>query len=221
MSRSKNASRLGYGAAPWTRRARSSRALYLERPCGCLSPGDRGGGAPGFRRRAGGRIRRTEPRFTRDIDLVVAVGDDTEAFVAALIADGHELVASVEHEAVRRLAMARLRLRDGSPLDLLFASSGIEPEIANAAEVLEVLPGFSVPVITTGHLIAVKILARDDHARPQDIADLRRLLAVASPEDLAVAHEAVALISERGFGRGRHLQEDLEAIQRSMDSSEP
>jgi len=78
---------------------------------------------------------RTEPRFTRDIDLVVAVSDDAEAeaFVAFLIADGHELLASVENEAVGRLAMARFQLRHGSPLDLLFASSGIECEIADAA----------------------------------------------------------------------------------------
>lgn len=163
---------------------------------------------------------RTEPRFTRDIDFVVAVSDDAvaEAFVGALIADGHELVAGVEQETVGRLAMARLRLRDGSPVDLLFASSGIEREIAAAAEVLEVLPGVNVPVITTGHLIAVKVLARDDHARPQDIADLRRLLATAEPDDVEVAYEALTLISDRGFGRGRELAEDLEAIQRSTDS---
>ena len=163
---------------------------------------------------------RTEPRFTRDIDLVVAVSDDAEAeaFVGALVANGHELVAAIELDAVGRLAMARMRLSDGSPVDLLFASSVIEQEIATAAEVLEVLPDVNVPVITTGHLIAVKVLARDDQARPQDIADLQRLLATAEPDDIEIAYQALTLISERGFGRGRELTEDLEAILRSPDS---
>jgi hypothetical protein len=136
---------------------------------------------------------------------------------AALTAQGHELLASVEHEAMGRLAVARLRLRDGSPLDLLFASSGIEFEIAAAAEVLEVLPDLEVPVLTTAHLIAVKVLARDDAARPQDIADLRRLLAAAGPDDIAKAHDALALISARGFGSGRDLTADLEAIRQGIE----
>lgn len=154
---------------------------------------------------------RTEPRFTRDVDLVVAVDSDRDAeqLVAALLADGHSLLATVEQEAVDRLATARIRLIDGQLVDLLFASSGIEREIAEAAEDLEVLPGLRLPVITTGHLIAVKLLARDDVTRPQDIADLRALLKTASPEDLDLAEQAVTLIMERGFGRGRDLNQDL------------
>ncbi len=164
---------------------------------------------------------RTEPRFTRDIDLVVAVSDDAEAeaFVGALIAEGHELLATVEQEAVGRLATARLRLRDGSLLDLLFASSGIEPEIAAAAEELEVLPGLFVPVITLAHLIAVKVLARDDRARPQDIADLRYLLDAADPDDLTAAYDALRLIMERHFHRGRDLIRDLDDLQQGTDST--
>ena len=164
---------------------------------------------------------RTEPRFTRDIDLVVAASDDAEAeaFVGALIADGHELLATVEHEAVGRPATARLRLSDGSLLDLLFASSGIESEIAAAAEELEVLPGLFVPVITLAHLIAVKVLARDDRGRPQDVADLRLLLRAASPDDVSAAHAALRLIAERGFHRGRDLTKDLDDLRRETESS--
>lgn len=47
-------------------------------------------------------------------------------------------------------------------VDVLFASSGIEPELVRAAEPIEVLPSLTVPVARTGHLIAVKLLARDD-----------------------------------------------------------
>lgn len=58
-------------------------------------------------------------------------------------------------------------------LDVLFASSGIESEVVGSAELLEVLPGLTVPVARIGHLIALKVLSRDDRDRHQDIADLR------------------------------------------------
>ena len=64
----------------------------------------------------------------------------------------------------------------------------------------------------TGHLIALKLLSRDDVERPQDIADLRSLLRVAAPEELALAHDSVALIMQRRFDRGRSLPADLAAL---------
>src|SRR5262249_57193065 len=57
-------------------------------------------------------------------------------------------------------------------VDVLFATAGIEPEIVAAAEVLEVLPGILMPVATAGHLVVLKLLARDDENRPQDATDL-------------------------------------------------
>lgn len=154
---------------------------------------------------------RVEPRFTRDIDLAVAVEGDAaaESLVRSLMSDGYELFASVEQEAVGRLAT--VRFVDGhskgreSVVDLLFASSGIEPEIARDSEPLEILPGLTVPVAQVGHLIAVKLLARDDENRPQDVADLRALVADASSQDLEVAETAVRLIEERGYQRDRDL----------------
>ncbi len=68
----------------------------------------------------------------------------------------------------------------GRVVDVLFASSGIEPEIVRSAEAIEILPGLVVPVARTGHLIALKLLARDDESRPQDLADLRSLHEVAT-----------------------------------------
>lgn len=115
-----------------------------------------------------------------------------------------------------RLATARLRAGEGALrgvlLDLLFASSGIEPEIVAAAEEIEILPGFSVPVARTGHLVALKALARNDRDRPQDLDDLRALLREATPADLADARGAVGLIEARGFARGRKLAEELEEL---------
>jgi predicted nucleotidyltransferase len=161
---------------------------------------------------------RTEPRFTRDVDLVIAVaGDrDAEQAIHALQQRGYRVQALVEQEAAGRLATARLVPRGGDEaaivLDILFASSGIEREIADAADVLEILPGLRVPVAGVGHLLALKLLSRDDRTRPQDRVDLAQLLRVASPSDLDVARRAVGLIHARGFQRDRDLARDLEQL---------
>jgi predicted nucleotidyltransferase len=161
---------------------------------------------------------RTEPRFTRDVDLVIAVaGDrDAEQAIHALQQRGYRVQALVEQEAAGRLATARLVPRGGDEaaivLDILFASSGIEREIADAADVLEILPGLRVPVAGVGHLLALKLLSRDDRTRPQDRVDLAQLLRVASPSDLDVARRAAGLIHARGFQRDRDLARDLEQL---------
>ncbi|HET9959913.1 MAG TPA: nucleotidyl transferase AbiEii/AbiGii toxin family protein [Polyangiaceae bacterium] len=94
-------------------------------------------------------------------------------------------------------------------VDLLFASSGIEPEIVNSAEEIELLDGITLAVATRAHLIALKVLARDDRNRPQDWDDLRVLLADASPSEVDEARDALRLIELRGFNRGRDLSADL------------
>lgn len=125
---------------------------------------------------------RAEPRFTRDADLAVAVADDTEAeaVVRRFLAIGCRVAASVEQEAMERLATVRLiapsAAEDGSVVDLLFASSGIEREIADAATREEIVPGLILPVATSGHLVAMKVLS-EGPARFQDSADLLALLA--------------------------------------------
>ena len=161
---------------------------------------------------------RTEPRFTRDIDLVIAVRDDRDAerAIHALQQRGYQVHALVEQEAAGRLATARLVPKGddaaGVVLDILFASSGIETEIVEAADPLEILPGLRVPVACVAHLIALKLLSRDDRTRPQDRVDLAQLLRVATPADLDLARAAVALIHARGFQRDRHLTADLERL---------
>lgn len=159
---------------------------------------------------------RTEPRFTRDVDLAVAVEGDGEAesIVRELVARGFTLSGIVEHDAAERLATARLQGDDGSLLDLLFASSGIEPEVVAAAESLEALPGLTLRVATIAHLIAMKLLSVSD-SRPTDLADLHALLGVAGEVDLATARDAVLLIEERGFSRNRNLTSMLDGFVRS------
>jgi hypothetical protein len=81
------------------------------------------------------------------------------------------------------------------------------------ADRLEVWPQISVPVARVGHLIALKLLSRDDR-RLQDQLDLQALLAVATEADLEDARKGVALIVERGFHRGRALEADFDALVR-------
>ena len=154
---------------------------------------------------------RSEPRFTRDVDVCVAVADDSgaERVVAALTAHGYRLHTLVEQDAVGRLATVRMSATGdagaGVVVDLLFASSGIEAEVVAAADRLEILPGLIVPVARAGHLVALKLLARDDGSRPQDAADLVALRAVLTAEDRADAAAGVQLIVKRGYDRGRDL----------------
>jgi hypothetical protein len=163
---------------------------------------------------------RTEPRFTRDIDLVVAVeGDpDAERLVHDLQSRGYRLQAIVEQQAVARLATARLvpGAEDGGVVvDVLFASSGIEAEIVAKAENLAIGPGLRVPVATIGHLVALKLLSRDDEVRPLDRADLVALVRAATPVDLEQARTAVALIQRWGFQPDRDLPVELERLLQS------
>ncbi len=158
---------------------------------------------------------RSEPRFTRDLDIAVAVADDpsAERLVHSLSAVGFRAVATVEQDATQRLSTVRLvpsgERSPGLMLDLLFASSGIEAEICEEAELLQVFQQCIIPVARLHHLIALKVLARDDRTRPQDVADLRQLIAVADETDLKAACDAAGLIEKRGFNRSRNLVEAI------------
>jgi len=155
---------------------------------------------------------RVEPRFTRDVDLVVSTSGDSESesVVQALRSEGWELFQVLEHQPSGRLATARFRaparVAPGIVLDLLFASSGIERELVSDAENFSVSESLSLPVIRIGHLLALKLLSRDDIRRPQDIADIRALLSVADEAERRRAEEALDLIQARGFARGRDLR---------------
>ncbi|HEU5418556.1 MAG TPA: nucleotidyl transferase AbiEii/AbiGii toxin family protein [Streptosporangiaceae bacterium] len=151
---------------------------------------------------------RAIPRFTKDLDFVLAVASDGEAeeTVHSLRQRGYDPVEILEQDYVERLSGVRL-MRKGSDvvMDLLFASSGIEKEVVDDAERIEVLPGLTVPVARTAHLIALKVLA----GRNQDLTDLGYLIPAASPVDLDAARNAVKIIEARGFNRGQDLSKDL------------
>ena len=127
---------------------------------------------------------RAEPRTTRDIDVAVAVENDQQAeqLISHLRGRGYEMLAVIEQTTLERLATVRLKapgLLYRVIVDLLFSSSGVEPEVAAGAEVLEIVEGSKIPIARTGHLIALKLLARDN--RPfsrleQDTTGIRQPL---------------------------------------------
>lgn len=155
---------------------------------------------------------RAEPRTTKDLDVAIAVTDDPQAegVIRDLMARSyrmlHEPLERTDQDRMSTVRMIAL-LRQGEMIvDLLFASSGIEPEIVAAAEPVEVLPGVTLPVIAMGHLLAVKSHA----ARLKDLADLQSLLRVASTRDLQTAREALDLIARRVAVGDRDLQAEFE-----------
>jgi Nucleotidyl transferase AbiEii toxin, Type IV TA system len=154
---------------------------------------------------------RSVPRFTKDLDFAVAVAGDPEAedVVHRLRRRGYRPVEVLEQDYVERLSGVRLA-HGGSDVvvDLLFASSGIEGEVVASATRLEVLPQLTAPVATTGHLIALKVLA----GRNQDLTDLEGLIPGASTADLDLARNAVRLIQARGFNREQDVAADLDKL---------
>lgn len=139
-----------------------------------------------------------EPRFTRDIDIAVALQDDAaaESLVGRLTARGYRVVALAEQEATGRLATVRLvppgEDEAGVIVDLLFASSGWEPDLVARAEPIEVAAALVIPVALPVDLAALKVLARDDARRPQDRVDLLALASRLDGEGRAAVRDEIA-----------------------------
>lgn len=147
--------------------------------------------------------------------MALASDAEAEALIHSLRVCDYGIEAVVEQDAVGRLATVRLTRSSKlqTPvIDLLFASSGIEPEVVAEAEPIELLPKLTIGVARTGHLIALKVLSRDDVSRPQDLVDLRALLRVASPAELGRARDSLALIAARGYHRGRDLISEINTL---------
>lgn len=158
---------------------------------------------------------RAEPRFTRDIDVAVSVESDADAehVVRALLGRGWQVLAQVEQDRTDRLATVRFAppASGGIVVDVLFASSGIEPEAVHDAELLDVLEGIAFPVARLPHLLAMKVLANDER-RPQDLLDIASLLSVATPADITACRRLLDLVSQRGYQRGKRLHEELDGV---------
>ena len=159
---------------------------------------------------------RAEERSTRDIDLALAVHDDREAerIVLGLQSHGYQPSEVLEQRTTGRLATVRLAPPSPSRviIDLLFASSGIEQEIVNRAEEIELSAGLTLPVATTAQLLALKVLSEDETARLQDRIDLFSILKLADPSEILNAFELLQLIMSRGTNRGQDLERKFHAI---------
>ena len=167
---------------------------------------------------------RTEPRFTADVDFAVSVKDDAEAEAVAFALQqaGWVVRMLIEHHATHRLGTARFQVPDLAPdlrIDLLFASTGVEPEVVAGATRERVASGDLVPTATVGHLIALKCLSESPR-RLKDRGDLLNLLAVASQEDLRVARGTLRLITQRGYARKKNLLKVLERFRRLARTAE-
>lgn len=156
---------------------------------------------------------RAEVRFTRDVDLAVAVDDDAEAesLVYALTMRGYTAVTSVEHEATSRLATIRLRSPQAVKVDLLFASSGIERETITRAGIVEVPPIGDLPIARAEELLAMKVLSMSDE-RLQDRIDARNLLRMSVDLDLECVRDNLRLITTRGYARKQDLGAKLSEL---------
>lgn len=156
---------------------------------------------------------RASPRATEDIDFSVVVDTDhaAETFTREIHGRGYIPLQVLENKATGYLATVRFGTRrddDDQPrVDLLFNSSGIEPEIVRCATLVDLF-GRKVPVASLPHLVALKVLSQSE-ARPQDLEDLRGLLAVATKVDIEEARAALSLITARGCARGKALEVEL------------
>jgi hypothetical protein len=159
-----------------------------------------------------------EPRTTKDIDIAVVVrsDDDFEVLKSFLASRGYHSASALMHTEPTykmgwRLLMPTSKGEDIA-VDLLHRACGVEEQIVDQAVTLEILPKVFLPVASIGHLIAMKIVSHNDITRMQDQIDLRALIAVAHPGDIASAKSALVEIS-RGEGfAGRDFVRELASL---------
>lgn len=158
---------------------------------------------------------RSIERTTKDLDLAVLVADDSEAeaIVQSLTVSGYRIGLVLESEAEGRLSTVRM-ISEGERevfIDMLFASSGIEQEVVNTADPIEVFPGLIVKVASRASLIALKTLSANIKKRPQDVIDLGHLISAAAPDEIGEAYGLVDLIVERKYNRNKGLRSELDS----------
>ena len=161
-----------------------------------------------------------EVRFTRDVDLAVAVADDeaAEQLVYGLRSEGFEAVASVEHGERERLSTVRLLSPLGVKVDLIFASCGIEAEVVERATLIDVPGTGPLPVACVEELVAMKTLSMTQR-RLQDRIDAQRLLEHTEGLDLERVRANLALIHQRGYDRGEDLEAKLASLLEEVGST--
>ena len=87
--------------------------------------------------------------------------------------------------------------------DLICATCGIEREIVDGAESLELFDR-AVPIASAEAIVAMKVLSASEQ-RPRDLGDLQAILRAQPDLDQALVLELLNRIAERGFARGQNL----------------
>lgn len=162
----------------------------------------------------------TEPRTTKDIDLLISVSGDTDSVELRrfLKARGYWGESVLIH-ALRTFRMGwRLMMPPSSgisiPVDILSSVCGLEAEVVQGAVNFEILPGIVLPVASLSHLIAMKHISQNDTDRIQDRADLLALLKVATSKDIDLARSVVGRISGSLYAQGRDLIAEFDQLSR-------
>lgn len=157
---------------------------------------------------------RTIERFTKDIDLAIAVENDqqAESCVRELAGLGYQVQTLLEHTRHGRIATIRMikAIQGIFFVDLLFASSGIEAEVVAGAESIEVFENLQVAVASLPALLALKLLSVDPINRPQDVVDIKNLLTESSLDEQRETTRLLQLINDRGYHRGKDLMAEFE-----------
>ncbi len=153
---------------------------------------------------------RGRTRQTIDADVAVSVlnNEDSQKLVDQLVLMRYGINNIYKNGS--SIGLARLFSKDTDnslvELDFLFALSGIEKEVVETAEVLEIWPGLFAPIASIPALLAMKARCQELPERIQDKADLvTQLIPAASENDIIEARKLIKIIEERGFNDGRNL----------------
>jgi predicted nucleotidyltransferase len=168
---------------------------------------------------------RSEPRFTRDVDLIVDTPTDADAeqLIRALLGKGYGLHAQLEQKSVNRLATCRLLQRDQSDgviVDLFFANFGIEQEVLDTASEEQLTDEISLPIVQAEDLIALKLLAVSNRNRPRDSEDILNLLEHVSAARLERTRKLLRLMAERRPVSAQNLEQLLDELIEVADESD-
>ncbi|MGZ0164463.1 MAG: nucleotidyl transferase AbiEii/AbiGii toxin family protein [Planctomycetales bacterium] len=168
---------------------------------------------------------RSEPRFTRDVDLIVDTPTDADAeqLIRALLGKGYGLHAQLEQKSVNRLATCRLLQRDQSDgviVDLFFANFGIEQEVLETASEEQLTDEISLPIVQAEDLIALKLLAVSNRNRPRDSEDILNLLEHVSAARLERTRKLLRLMAERRPVSAQNLEQLLDELIEVADESD-
>lgn len=163
---------------------------------------------------ARGRVRQT---IDADLALFIDKNQDPSQLIDSLINIGYGLNNVYKKKDSKKVSLIRLFAPESDnrliELDFLISLCGIENEVVESAEVLEIWPGILAPIASMPSLIAMKARCQDLPERIQDKADLiNLLLPFASEKDISSAKTMIKLMQERGFGDGRNIIMSFEKL---------